>query len=224
MELKKSIKSVVEDTITKHITPTELRPRVIGHYNASEMGTCYREWYYRYKYPLVADTDLLGIFQCGHIFHNFVDEVFANSDDVKLIANEKALLMMDNESGAVLHGRLDNLIEYEGVKYIIDTKTTKMISNYPISETYKMQLMPYMKMFNIQKGGILYIEKNTLNKKFIEVDYDEELLKYVFERLRVINSHLEDDTLPAKEAAEDKSKKWACRFCQYKDKCDMDVN
>jgi len=219
MELIKNIPKQFNDAISTAIT-SELRPRHVGHYNASEIGTCYREWYYRYTQPKQHKDETLRIFQVGHSFHEWVDKLFENSPDFDVIANEKSLLMLDPTTGAVLHGRLDNLVEFKGEKYLIDTKTTKLIANYPLPDTYKMQLMPYMKMFNVKKGGILYVEKNTFKTKFIEVPYDESLLQEVFKRLGVIHKALIDKQLPEPEAKNDKKKKWACGFCQYKEECD----
>ncbi len=200
----------------------EPRPRRIGHYNISELNTCYRQWFYRYKYPEEPDNETQLIFNMGHMLHSFVDEVLDKSPDFKVITNEKGLLMADMQEDFVLHGRVDNIVEYNNEQFVLDTKSIKSleyVDKYPINEAYVMQLNCYMKFFGVKKGGLLYIENGTINTKFKEILYDEEHIKLAFKRASTIHGFLTTDQLPYKEAKLDKSKNWACRFCQYEDRC-----
>jgi len=211
---------IINDIIDEKIAQDPNRKREIGHYNCSEIGSCMRQWYFRYTNPKPIDNKTLRIFQMGHILHSWVDTLFANSKQVELKANEKSLLLIDSESGAVLHGRLDNQIVIGGEEMVVDTKTTAKIGNYPISIEYKMQLMPYLKAFNLKTGGILYVEKNTLTTKFVTIKYDEELFEEVFNRMRNIHKALVTSKIPEPEAKMDVKSKWKCRYCEYKEECD----
>jgi CRISPR/Cas system-associated exonuclease Cas4 (RecB family) len=198
--------------INKTLEQTK-KPRIIGHYNCSELDTCYRDWYWRYVDPIEPSHELLRIFNCGHSIHSFIDGLFEESEDTDVIENERAILMVLDD--VVLHGRLDNLVNIKDEDYIIDTKSTKRIGDWPLPEGYKMQLMPYMKAMNVPRGGILYVEKNTFKTKFVPVEYSEETFQKVRERVNNIHYYLKNEILPPPE----KKGEWNCRYCSYAERC-----
>jgi len=219
MKLNKQI----EKNILDHYKRDEVKKRVIGHYNASELGTCYREWFWRYTNPLEINDETQMIFNMGHMYHSFVDEVLEKSKNIEVIHNEKSLLLLDNKSDCVVHGRVDNVVNYNDTEYILDTKSTKSVEwaeKFPTSEDYLMQLNIYMKFFNIKKGALLYIEKATLKTYLKELNYDKKYLDMALQRIGVIDKHLKENKLPIAEGSLDSKKSWKCRFCVYKDDCD----
>ena len=220
MEIKKSISTKLTQSFDDYYKQPD-RPRVIGHYNVSELGTCFREWFWRYTDPQPISEELQRIFNYGHLLHEHVDKCLDKAEDIKVIANEKGLLLMDNNSGAVLHGRVDNVVEYNGVKYIIDTKSTKSVEascKYPTSDGYKMQLNVYGKFFDIDNLGLFYVEKGTLNTGFKEVKKDDKFVKMAFDRMATVHKHLTENTLPEPEVKNGPNQ-WMCRYCSYADKC-----
>ena len=53
----------------------EHKPKEIGRYYPSEIGSCIRKTWYSYKYPQQISLELMKIFEVGNIMHGFVVEV-----------------------------------------------------------------------------------------------------------------------------------------------------
>ena len=212
--MNKKIKSIMNKYIKQ-----EEKGRKKGHYNASELGNCYRQLFYRYHNPKPTDEDTLKIFALGHLIHGFIDELFKNSNEIEVISNEKSILLIDSISGAVLHGRLDNHLKIDGKEVVIDTKTTKKIGDWPVPNNYKYQLMFYLKAVGCENGALLYVEKNNLDTKLVEVPYEESVFQESLNRLRNIHTFMISGIVPFPEAKQGVDA-WRCNYCEYKLECD----
>ena len=68
----------------------ENRPKEIGRYYPSEIGTCMRKVWYSYKFPMETNPELLKVFELGNILHDFVVQVLQSekNPEVELLKYE----------------------------------------------------------------------------------------------------------------------------------------
>lgn len=210
-----------EKLVDQHIA-RESKPKQIGRYYPSEVGTCLRKVWYSYKYPQEIDPKLRRIFEVGDILHGFVIEVLKSdkNKDVELLKSEIPFAIAVEDF--VISGRVDDLImiKSSGKKVLVEVKSTKNVStvNKPQSN-HAMQLMFYMEATGVHDGIILYIDKNNLSSKVFELEFDTQKASDIFDRFSFLHEHLKSDRVPDAEAKKMIDMQWMCRFCEYKEKC-----
>jgi CRISPR-associated exonuclease Cas4 len=209
------------ELVDKHLH-RELRPKQLGRYYPSEIGFCMRKTWYSYKFPQETTADLVKIFQAGNMIHNFVADVLKSekTPEVELLQSE--VPFRENIKDFVVSGRADDLliVKADNKKVLVEVKSTSMIKcvDGP-SDLHELQLQIYMHFLGIQNGLILYIEKNTLQSKVFEVEYDKDKVEKTLKRFDILHEKLKNDTLPAAEAKKDKNKEWMCKYCEYEERC-----
>ena len=204
----------------------EPRPKSIGRYYPSEIGSCMRKIWYSYKYPKEIDAELAKVFEMGNLVHDFVVEVLKSekNSNVELISAETPFKKEIDDF--VISGRIDNLIlvKEKNKKVLVEVKSTKSI--LPLGEaqqSHRMQLQLYMHATGTYNGIVLYVEKNTLQSKVFEVPYSETEAEGIIKRFKNLHSSLKNDLMPIAEAKKLIGKEWQCRFCEYAEKCEKNL-
>jgi len=204
----------------------ENRPKSIGRYYPSEAGTCIRKVWYSYKYPQQIKTDTLKIFEMGNVMHDFIVRVLKSEKmkDVKLLESELPFkLPMEN---FLISGRVDDvfLIKSSGKTFVAEIKSSKMLNMIKKPQKHNvMQLQLYMFATGIHNGLLVYIEKNTLQAKVFEINFDEDIIKEILNRFNELHDSLLTNNIPPAEARINKSDiGWMCNYCEYKEKCDKE--
>lgn len=114
---------------------------------------------------------------------------------------------------------IDGAMEMDGHKFLFEFKTINpkdfefMIE--PLND-HIMQGALYSLSIGIRKIIILYLCKGTQNFKAYEINYTDEQLEWVAEKLNRIETYVLEDALPPKEEG------ISCRFCKYKNLCNSD--
>lgn len=199
------------------------RPKEIGRYYPSEVGSCIRKVWYSYKYPQELKPELLKVFELGNIMHDFVVEVLKSekTKEVKLLKSEIPFSI--ERKDFLISGRVDDLIlvRKNNKKVLVEVKSSKDVSKIRRAQSnHSIQLLFYMFVLRVFEGIILYIDKNNLQSKVFEVKYDERKAKEISKRFEILHKSLKENFLPIDEAKRIKDMNWMCRFCEYKVKCD----
>jgi CRISPR/Cas system-associated exonuclease Cas4 (RecB family) len=200
----------------------EHKPKTIGRYYPSEVGTCIRKLYYSYKYPKQIRPDLLKIFEMGDILHDFVVQVLRSgkNKDIELLKWEVPV-KIDFEDFQV-SGRVDDLlmIKHNGKSVLVEVKSCSFLGYVKIPQRHHvMQLQLYMHGTGVHNGILLYIEKNDLKTKVFTIDFDEVIVKEAIDRFRELHESLITNTIPIAEAKHNGDIKWMCKGCEYAEKC-----
>lgn len=210
--------------VENHIT-REHKPKKMGRYYPSEVGSCLRKLWYSYKYPQEVDIDTLKIFEVGNMLHGFVVEVMRNekNKDIELLSAELPIKVEGKDF--VVSGRVDDLVlvKENKKKVLVEVKSTRNVEfiEQPQSN-HVSQLMFYMTATDVHDGVILYIDKNNLHTKMFEVSFDEFKSAEIIDRFNFTHEHLKENKLPLAEAKKVKDMNWMCKFCEYKTKCDKE--
>ncbi len=208
--------------VTNHIERSS-RPKSLGRYYPSEIGSCMRKVWYSYKYPQELRPELLKIFEVGNMLHGFVVEVLKSekNKDVQLLRSEFPLKIETPDF--LISGRVDDLVlvKASGKTIVVEVKSTKSIDFVKeASESHVMQLQLYMHATGIHNGMVLYIDKGNLQSKQFPIEYDEGQVKEILERFKQLHQLLTSNLLPIDEAKKNQDKQWLCRFCEYTEKCE----
>jgi CRISPR/Cas system-associated exonuclease Cas4 (RecB family) len=201
------------------------RKRVVGEYYLSELGGCLLSLYYRYTEPKPQPLDRLRIFAAGNLVHEFAAKVFKtrmNSHE-----SERSITIPDPETGLRLRGRLDDFFILGDEKIVVEVKSIKSFAylDEPKPE-HVMQLMPYLLSVGVDRGYLLYFEKNTLETKAFEVLYNGEIFNKLMARARIVHHSLLETSIlhrPKPDYLEDPSKKWLCKYCDYAQECPLSL-
>ena len=211
------------DKMVDNFLKRESRPKAIGRYYPSEIGSCLRKVWYSYKHPKETDVELIKIFELGNMIHDFVSKVIESDKNPHVELLEKELPLQKDMKDFVISGRLDDLLllKEDGKKVLVEVKSTKSIDfTAEASRSHAMQLQLYMHITGVHDGIVLYVDKNNLKSKAFEINYDPEQAEEIFKRFIELNLCLISEQLPLDEAKREPALMWMCRYCEYVDKCD----
>ncbi|MEM2932845.1 MAG: Dna2/Cas4 domain-containing protein [Candidatus Pacearchaeota archaeon] len=203
----------------------EFRPKIIGRYYPSEIANCLRKTWFSYKIPKPLDTKVIKIFQIGNMLHEFVTNVLKNEKNKEIEFVKSEIPIEVKIDDFIIAGRVDNLVlvklnEINQVRYVlVEVKSTKVLPEKHKKE-HEAQLQFYMQVLGITKGIILYIQKDNLETRAFNIDYNKELAEIILERFRELHRCLLFNKLPRAEAKQDKEKQWMCSFCAWKEECE----
>ncbi|MBI5148590.1 PD-(D/E)XK nuclease family protein [Candidatus Pacearchaeota archaeon] len=199
----------------------ENKPREIGKYWPSEVGSCLRKVWYSYKIPKETDSNLLRIFESGNLLHEFIANVIKSekNPDVELLKAEMPIKIEEKEF--TVSGRVDNLVmlKINNEEVLVEVKSTKFLRNEP-QESHVTQLQLYMHATGVQKGIVLYIQKDNLQTRWFNFTYDKKKAEKILARFKVLHETLKKDKIPEPEAKKCKELNWMCNYCHWKDECD----
>lgn len=200
----------------------ENKPKEVGRYYPSQIGTCLRKQWYSYKFPEEISPEMLKIFELGNIIHDFVVEVLKSEKNTEVELLKSEFPFKEQIEDFLVSGRVDNLIliKADGREVLVEVKSTKNVDfvNYPPHYNV-MQLQLYMHFLKIYDGILLYVDKGNLKSKVFKIPYSEKQALFVIDRFRKLHKHLKSDVLPDPEARVSQETLWMCRFCEYREKC-----
>lgn len=197
-------------------------PKTIGKYYPSEIGSCLRRVWFSYKYPRKTEPGLFKIFQVGNILHDFIVEVLRSkkTPEVELIRSEFPFKM--DMKDFMVSGRVDNLIllKIHGKLVLVEVKSTKYVDSIEKPQLHhERQIQVYMHVLGVANGMLLYVQKDNLETRSFEVEYERAKAEQVIERFKLLHKCLSENKVPEPEAKEDKRMQWMCKYCDYADRC-----
>ena len=200
----------------------ENRPKEIGRYYPSQIGSCLRKVWYSYKFPLDTSPELVKIFELGNILHDFVVKVLKSekNPEVELVSTE--LPFKQEIEDFLVSGRIDNIIiiKASGKSILVEVKSTGNLDYIEDAAPHNVvQLQLYMHATGIHNGILLYVDKRNLKSKVFPVPYSEEEAKKIIERFKALHKFLKAGVPPDPEARESRKTVWMCKYCEYRDKC-----
>lgn len=205
--------------IDKHLL-REHKPKEIGKYYPSEIGSCIRKTWFSYKKPREVKAELIRIFEAGNMLHEFISEVIRSekNPEVELIKDEMPIKVQEGDF--VISGRIDNLvlIKMGNKEVLVEVKSTKFLKEKP-SEEHAMQLQFYMHATGILDGILLYIQKDNLQTKWFNIPYDKEAAEDVIRRFKLLDKCLKLNEMPPPEALFNPFMRWMCDYCDYREEC-----
>jgi hypothetical protein len=200
----------------------ENKPKTIGRYYPSEIGSCLRKVWYSYAEPKPTHMDLIKVFEVGNILHHFIAQVMSSEKNphIQLVSSELPFKLQVRDF--TVSGRIDDLllIKDSGKTFLVEVKSTASLdyTTEPSSQ-HMMQLQLYMHALKMFDGFVLYVEKNTLKCKAFDVKYDERTAAEALNRFSKLHNHLLSKEIPVPEARLKHEMSWMCRRCEWREEC-----
>lgn len=201
-------------------------PSTIGYGH----GTCPRFWFIAFTGTdsWQDDVDPMGVANMGvgSMVHNYIQTALKSSG---FLVEEEVEIKLEDPP---VRGYLDAIVEWMGELLVCEIKTTrqesfifKETSGKP-SANHLIQILLYLRAKKIQRGFLLYVNKNDQTMLVIPVEMDEEntrLLDEVLDWLRTARAAYDAGTLPqipfvrARNSGEPSNK--ICRECPVQKDC-----
>lgn len=203
---------------------TDERPRTVGVYFPSEIGSCIRRSYYSYTNPKPFESSALRIFALGNNLHSFIASALKASKEFSLVEEEKPIKIeyTTEDVRFKIYGRIDDYVitKNGGKKIIIEAKTVSEITKVTEPELkHIMQVMLYLNAEEADYGMLVYADKKNLTIRQFKVDYDYKMYEKVMTRFKDLDFYLKKKKLPPAEYYFDDKKVWECKYCPYFEMC-----
>ena len=208
MNVDLSSSAFYEEVISRFVNSDV--PRELNRISVTELVGCLRAAYFRRVRPArFTGPQVVRLF-IGRAVHYALEKLI-NEHLGSSRGEVKRELELNIEGDKVyVVGRAD-LIHFDEEEVIIEVKVTGQIPEEPYPE-HKRQLQYYLALFGINKGVLLYIDRNGRLRTFT-VTRDPRLLAEIVERARILYHALKTDKPPAPE------RNSSCYFCPYKWMC-----
>jgi len=210
----------------------EHRGRRVGVYYASELGfPCLRSLFLRYRHPKKKlSKRTLRVFHLGNMIHDFVEDVFENSENSFVVDETEKRVAQVYRAGPKkfhfeIHGRVDAVIVNREVEHCDEPMAVEIKSCAPNmfkygdlpKSSHVTQLMFYLKQLGLERGYVLYVEKYGLRTRSCLVKYDAEIYNQLVKRARQLHYALVKEKAPPRH--ESFPSKFPCSYCEVKEEC-----
>jgi len=196
--------SGVRPAIDQYLLDKSKEVRDYGNYwSASSAGYCMRKSIFeRLKVPYVReDARKQRVFEVGHIFHGWVQEITKNAG----MSIEQELELQDE--GLMVRGHIDDIVKIDDKFMLYDYKTQNSrafsYKRPEMSYFHKMQLGTYLYMlkvagkYDVAEARICKISKDDLRMSEEQLMYTPELEKEVLDYWTELNTRWESKIMPA---------------------------
>jgi len=207
---------MLKEVIDKFYLDRE-RDKEQNHFYITDAGKCSRAIFFKFKnVPREKMTaDILRMLDHGdyvqmHIMSSLFSLGIVRASEIKIPPQE------------IISGRSDAIITLNNELYVLDVKSmNSMIFRKLIApkEDNVNQIQLYLHFFEIQKGILLYVDKNTLSLKEFVINYDPVLAHTLLNSLQDLKTKIDSDIIPQRLG--DYPNNSQCRYCQFKDICTM---
>ncbi len=185
------------------------------HFDITDAGKCPRAVFFKFKKAAKEDIEprVLRMFDHGDYIHRLILNALFS---VGLVRSSEISIPPQQ----IISGRADAVISSNNELYVLDIKSMNSMVfkglNEPKEENlYQVQL--YLHFFQIQKGILLYVNKDNQELKEFIFEYDPILAKKLLAGFLDLKEKIDSDVIP--ERLESWPENWQCRYCQFKEIC-----
>jgi CRISPR/Cas system-associated exonuclease Cas4 (RecB family) len=181
----------------------------------TDAGRCSRMIFFKFKNAPKKGIDprVLRMFDHGDYIHRLILNALFSVGIVR--ASE-----INIPSQELISGRADAIISLDNEMYVLDIKSMNSLVfkglEKPKEENVN-QLQLYLHYFNIPKGILLYVNKDTQDLREFFIEKNQEIINSLLKELQDLKNKIDKDETPA--ALLDYSKNWQCQYCPFKEIC-----
>jgi|SRR3972149_2255702 len=214
----------------------EGKGRIAGKYYPSEIPACLRQTFYKFYNPKRVPATTLRVFEAGNMTHEWIKKMLELLVQEKQLHGEIASLeserpftiVIDHEEDISIEGRFDNflMLSNDRERYLIEVKSQKsLFYSNEYKKEHAIQTMPYIYVKRPCKGIFAYVDRATYETRFFPkdgdgLDYDKEIMSWIFTRTKLLNKYIVTHQMPPPEAKQIKDMNWMCNLCPWKVECD----
>lgn len=185
------------------------------HFYITDAGKCSRVIFFKFKnVPREKmEPQVLRMFDHGdYIQMQILNSLFSlgvvRAAEVKIPPQE------------LISGRADAIVTLNNELYVVDFKSINSLIfkslNRPKEENVN-QLQLYLYFFEIPKGILLYVSKDTLELKEFLIEYNPVIAQKLLKELAELKIKIDLNIVPARIAGWPEDRQ--CQYCQFKEIC-----
>jgi len=186
-----------------------------SHFYITDAGKCPRAIFFKFKKAAREEIEprVLRMFEHGDYIHRLILNALFS---IGLVRSSEISIPPQQ----IISGRADAILSLNNELYVLDIKSMNSMVFKGLVEPkeenlYQVQL--YLHFFNIQKGILLYVNKDTQELKEFIFEYDQILAKKLLVELYNLKAKIDSDIIP--QRLESWPEGWQCRYCQFKEIC-----
>jgi CRISPR/Cas system-associated exonuclease Cas4 (RecB family) len=189
------------------------------HFYITDAGRCPRSLFFKFKKaPREAmEAKILRMFDHGDYIHQLIMKPLFGLREINVVASEVNIPPQE-----LISGRADAILSDGKDLYVLDIKSMNSMVFRNLKEPKEEnmdQIQLYLHYFKVQKGILLYVNKDTQELKEFEVAYDKNRAEVLLRGLSDIKIKIDSNIIPDRILGY--SDDWQCRYCQFKEICIM---
>lgn len=188
------------------------------HFYVTDAGKCPRQIFFKFKKAPKEEMEarILRMFDHGDYIHRLILNALFSIGVVR--AAEINIPVQE-----IISGRADAIISLDdGNLYVLDIKSINSMFfknlEQPKEENIN-QIQFYLHFFKIQKGILLYVNKDTQELKEFLVEYDSKKVELLLTELLNLKTKIDSNIIPSR--IPNWPKDWQCQYCQFRGICSM---
>ena len=187
------------------------------HFYITDAGKCPRAVFFKFKNAprKEMEANILRLFDHGDHIHKLIMKPLLSSRDIHVVASE-----VDIPPQELISGRADAILSDGKELFVLDIKSMNSMIFRNMQEPKEEninQLQLYLHYFKIQKGILLYVNKDNQDLREFVIEYNPSRAQLLLDELTNLKKQIEANTLPARLA--DYPSNWQCQYCQFKEVC-----
>lgn len=196
-------------------------------------GTCPRQWFYAFGGGILREEDIdamsIANMAYGTEAHTRIQKIF---EDAEILVEAEREVVTDKDSDfPPIFGYADLIVNWQGEEVVGEIKTTSQESY--VSKKAKstpagyhlLQVLIYMRVLGLNKGFIVYENKNTQQLLIMPVTWNVANIKLAddaFDWMNMVYQNWKDGNLPTRPFPSIKN--IVCKTCPFKTYCWEDDN
>lgn len=193
------------------------RDRDQTRFYITDAGKCQRAVFFKFKKAPKRgmDPNILRMFDHGDYIHQLIMKALLGARDIHVVSSEINIPPQE-----IISGRADAVLSDGKELFVLDIKSMNSMIFRNLEEPKEenvSQIQLYLHYFQIKKGILLYVNKDTQQLKEFSVDYDKDLAGRLICDLEFLKTKIDSDTVPNRMG--NYPSNWQCRYCQFSDIC-----
>ncbi len=187
------------------------------HFYITDAGKCPRSIFFKFKKVSKEEIEprILRLFDHGDSIHHLILKPLISLGltvwgEIKIPPQQ------------IISGRADAVLSIENELYVLDIKSMNSMVFRGLSkpkEENVFQVQLYLHFFNIKKGILLYVNKDTQDLKEFIFEYDETVAKNLLANFYSLKEKIDSNIVPRR--LDSWPEDWQCRYCQFKEVCGL---
>jgi CRISPR/Cas system-associated exonuclease Cas4 (RecB family) len=135
--------------------------------------------------------------------------------DIHVVASE-----VDIPPQELISGRADAILSDGEQLFVLDIKSMNSMVFRTLKEPKEEninQIQLYLHYFKIQKGILLYVNKDSQDLKEFVVEYNPTRSQKLLDDLTYVKKQIDANTIPSRIPPYPSD--WQCQYCQFKEVC-----
>jgi len=212
---------IIKNEVNK-VTGKKEEDKKDRYFYVTDIVKCRRQIYYQWTNADKTPYDISSLlrFDVGNAVHMILMRYLFQRRNIRVVSSEVDLPY--EKCNGLIHGRADAIITIKGENElrVVDLKSIasygfKRVKDGEEKEEYLLQVQLYMYFFDINKGSILYMNKDTSALFEQEVERDDKKIEKLVEEFIQLKEKLDRGEKPDRR----KIKDWHCDWCPYKNIC-----